>query len=118
MYIKHGGGYLAAALLLLVFGISQSSQSFSSWWLKDWLQADASKNKWVNVTGVSNSSSESSGNHRAADFFPDDQVISKDSPDFEMRRNVFAALVGVILVTSIIRAIIFTLVSSLKNLQE
>lgn len=109
LYIKSAGGWLALVAVLLAFGLSAGSTSFSSWWLKHWFGRKEkysleSTNSSVEKTGPVPSTIKNDTD------FPFDEHISNDSPNFAFNRNVYAAAIGVIFITSLCRTVFFVMV--------
>lgn len=114
LYIKSAGGWLALLAVLLAFGLSAGSTSFSSWWLKHWF---GRKEKFS--LGGTNSSVEKTGSVMSSikndTDFPFDEHISNDSPNFAFNRNIYAAAIVVIFITSLCRTVFFVMVRCFVN---
>ena len=52
-YIRAGGGFFMAALVLVVFIVNVASTAFSSWWLSHWLEqgSGVSHTGWSRARG-------------------------------------------------------------------
>ena len=46
-YIQAGGGFLMAALVMVVFIINVAASAFSSWWLSHWLHQGSGVSKYM-----------------------------------------------------------------------
>lgn len=96
LYIKSAGGIAALLVVFAGFAVSAASTAFSSWWLKDWF-----RKRGHNGTSSVNQLWEE-----------DDEVIDSETPDFNMKKTVYAAAIGVIFVSSFFRTIFFVLTTT------
>ncbi|KAK2586704.1 hypothetical protein KPH14_011742 [Odynerus spinipes] len=89
-YIKAAGGYLMAIVVFCTLFSNVGSSAFSSWWLATWIKAGSGN---TTVPGSN-------------DTITSDNII--DNPDFKYYRNIYAACIGSIIVTSFIRGLVIT----------
>ncbi|XP_076234372.1 ATP-binding cassette sub-family C member 5-like [Calliopsis andreniformis] len=89
-YIKAAGGYFIAALVFFTLFLNVGSSAFSTWWLATWIKA---------------------GGGNVTDPKTNETMISEnlnDNPDFTYYQKIYAACIGAILLTSLIRGLIIT----------
>ncbi|XP_015521892.2 ATP-binding cassette sub-family C member 5 isoform X1 [Neodiprion lecontei] len=89
-FITAAGGYFFCFIVIVTFFVSVGSNAFSSWWLATWLRAGSGNTSIVtnNRTIISTS--------------------IHDNPNFEYYRIVYAGMVGVIVLSSLLRSLAFT----------
>ncbi|XP_020289981.1 multidrug resistance-associated protein 5-like isoform X2 [Pseudomyrmex gracilis] len=84
-YVHATGGYLMAIFVFLMFFLNVGSSAFSTWWLALWIKAGGG-----NVTVPGSNDTTYSDNINA-------------NPDFSYYKNIYAACIAVILLTSFLR---------------
>ncbi|XP_032668813.1 sodium leak channel non-selective protein-like [Odontomachus brunneus] len=88
IYIQATGGYVVAILVFLTFFLNVGSSAFSTWWLAVWIKAGGG-----NTTIPESNKIIYSENINA-------------NPDFLYYQNIYAACIGGILLTSLIRGFV------------
>lgn len=90
-YVKKSGGYFVGLMVLLTLAINIGCGTFSSWWLSEWLRAGSGNA----TTMCANSTCTTTG--RLA-----------DNPELGYYQAIYGLSVGFVIITNILRAIIFT----------
>ncbi|XP_021945783.2 multidrug resistance-associated protein 5 [Folsomia candida] len=115
LWVGGAGGILVMLALLFVFAISIGSTAFSSWWLKYWFRTPSFPPIMLNNA--------TDGSTPPSQIIQQpEEIISADQDDnrFVMYRNVYAAMIGVIFITALFRAVFFaiTCVKASKSIHE
>ncbi|KAG1666137.1 Multidrug resistance-associated protein 5 [Nymphon striatum] len=92
-YIHSSGGYLVCFFVVFTLAINVGCGTFSSWWLSRWLNAGSGNST---VCEIANSTE------------PCDTGGIGNNPDLNYYQAVYAMSVCFVLITNILRAIIFT----------
>lgn len=89
-YVKAAGGYFVALLVFCTLFLNVGSSAFSTWWLATWIKAGGG-----NITDPENNQTIVSEN-------------INDNPDFRYYQDIYAACIGAILLTSLLRGLVIT----------
>jgi ATP-binding cassette subfamily C (CFTR/MRP) protein 5 len=98
-YIQAAGGFFVSFIVVTLILLNVGTSTFSSWWLAVWIKAG-------------------SGNTSVIDPLTNETVISdriNDNPDLNFYMQVYAGSIGLMLLTSLIRGVIFTQVVMLAS---